>query len=182
MNGQGDICAPTSSSDLGSFLTDVWPGLHGSQDVLVDTTLPVPYDFSLPPKNNDGPPFIGVTSSIWTTGWNSGDKPSADLIRRWLSAQRERRVDCASHSERPWGVKVVSSAEAGEIIRSRSAAATADIKVIRIGVPVLSRSGKQGLLRYSSSQQGLAGEDVLILYSKDSGRWHEAGRVMLSQS
>jgi hypothetical protein len=187
MSEHHDACLSMADpkSEMVSFVADIWPTLHQPHDVLVNTTLALPRDLTRNPvaqrpQSSAEPPFLDPSSLIWTVGWGSGERPPAEVVESWLSAQTEQRIDCDSGAKARWGVRTVSAVDAAAMTSTRKVDSQS-ANIIRIGMPAFSRSGKLALLRHSVSGPGLSGEDMLVLYRKDEGRWREAGRTTLGQ-
>ena len=173
-------------SGIGRFFLDIWPPLARRSDVLVNTTLSLPRDLTKPAKPTGShlglePPAVNSRSAIWTESWGAGERPSAHLVQRWISAQQPQRIVCGKHDKFRWGIRVVNSAEADALTRWSSNAPQSATRAIRIGVPAFSRSGRLALLRYMVSGPGLSGEDMLLLYRQDAGHWRQVGQATLAQ-
>ena len=88
-------------STLSMFIADIWPGLHGPNDVLEDTTAGPPGDPFAPSAaarmaaHLEPPPMTEATG-IWKQRWGPRKQPSASVIRSWLAAQREQPLQCGA--------------------------------------------------------------------------------------
>jgi len=186
-HGQFCLSIDDQGSNLSMFIADVWPALHGPNDVLEDTTVGPALDLFAPSAaarmaaHLDPPPMSEATW-IWKERWGLGKQPSAGVIRSWLAAQQEQSLRCDASDLRRWQIRLVSRGEGSAIISSWPLGPRKTLSVIHIGIPGFNKSGTEALLNYSSSQPGLSGRNEFIFYAKKSGHWHEAGRMLISVS
>lgn len=118
------------------------------------------------------------TSYVWTTDW-SGNQPSRDLVRRWLTA----RYISISQCFRP----ARSQRRIGDLPGFANYRSIANDKappfVIHATAPVFDESGTYALIYYSTAvKEFLGGRDVFALVRKSGSGWKRVGFRVLAVS
>ena len=104
------------------------------------------------------------------------------MIRSSPAAQQEQSLRCGANDLKRWQIRLVSRAEVSAIVSSRPIDLRKPLSVIYMGVPGFNKSGTEALLNYSTAQPGLSRRNEFIFYTKESGHWHEARRMLISVS
>ena len=187
----GQLCRSLEDpgSTLSMFIADIWPGLHGPNDVLEDTTAGPPGDPFAPSAaarmaaHLEPPPMTEATG-IWKQRWGPRKQPSASVIRSWLAAQREQPLQCGASDLKRWQIALVSPKEGSAVISRWTLDPRKALSVIVIGTPGFNKARTEALLEYSTSKPGpgLSGQDVIIFFTKRAGHWRETGRILVSVS
>lgn len=168
--------ADNRCSDAGKILSATLEGQVQRTDVLLAS----PPEFPQVSTNSVPPKLVRLTdtSYVWTTRW-SGERPSADLVRRWLATRYISISECfrAARSPRRIG-ELPGLANFHPISKSPDGPLR-----VQATAPVLDKSGAYALVFYSTAvKQGFGGRNVLVLLKKSGSAWSKAGWRLLSVS
>jgi len=179
LDGGAESPAGTSNcAATAAFIREIWPLIASSGDVVVDASLPPPYDMSGSDHQPDHLRRVTAASPIWQGGWTRRERPSAALVRDWLAKQDGDASSCLRGSGAP--ARVIDAQEQQRIVQDWHSGTRR--RALSLGQPVWDRGGSRALMHVSTAGAGLSGEDFLILLGKVHGRWLELSRLLLAQS
>ena len=163
-------------TDAGKMLSAALEGQVQRTDVLLASAPAFPQvaTNSVPPKLVR----LTDTSYVWTTRW-SGDRPSTDLVRRWLAARYSSISEClgGARSQRRIG-ELPGLANFHPIAKSPDGPL-----LVQATAPVLDKSGAYALVLYSTAvKQGFGGRTVFVLLKRSGSSWRKAAWRLLSVS
>lgn len=121
---------------------------------------------------------LTVGSDVWERGW-MGDRPSADLVRRWFGAPYISISKCFGQTK--------SQRKIGDLpgftnFRPIPEHAIGPL-VIRATAPVLDQSGTYALVFYATSTRtAFGGREAFILLKRNGSGWRQVGSRVLAVS